>query len=177
MTAGSLKEYRKKRDFSKAPRYVIQKHDASHLHYDLRLQIGGVLKSWAVPKGPSCNPRQRRLAVETEDHPVSYADFEGVIPQDAYGGGTVMVWDTGTFKSANDESLSKQYDDGKLEIDIRGKKLRGKYVLVKTRGKSDWLLIKMKDRYADARRNPVSTEPDSARSGKSLEAIAGEASG
>jgi DNA ligase D-like protein (predicted 3'-phosphoesterase) len=192
MTRGdSLKDYRKKRDFGRTPEpsgkrkrrgkqpiFVIQKHDASRLHYDFRIEIGGVLKSWAVPKGPSTDPRERRLAVSTEDHPMDYADFEGVIPEGEYGGGTVMVWDTGTYenlreKDGNMVPMGKCVADGHIAIWLSGKKLQGGYGLVRTgKGpKAQWLLIKMKDEKADARRNPVSTQPKSAITGRTLKQI------
>lgn len=157
------------------PVYVIHKHDASQLHYDLRLEIDGTLKSWAVPKGPSTDPSEKRLAVETEDHPLDYAGFEGVIPEGEYGAGTVMVWDKGHFSNLKDDaSLKEGFKDGHLEIRIEGQKLRGGYALTHMRDENDtrqWLLVKMKDKQADARRNPVSSEPDSAQTGRSLEEI------
>ncbi len=208
-----LKEYQKKRDFKSTPEpsgkekrrttgkrgpkpakgssgrkpiFVIQKHDASRLHYDFRLEIEGVLKSWAVPKGPSTDPREKRLAVLTEDHPLEYSDFEGVIPEDNYGAGTVLVWDTGRYKNIKEDDdgdeipMDKCFEDGRIEMRLEGKKLRGGYALVKTKmggGENNWLLIKMKDDDADARRNPVSTEPESVLSGKTIEEIAEEAEG
>lgn len=164
----SLDEYQKKRDFQKTPEpsgkgepgktssqliYVIQKHRATQLHYDFRLEWAGTLLSWAVPKGPSLDPSVKRLAMQVEDHPVEYADFEGVIPADEYGGGTVMVWDIGTWEPEVpdvDEALRK----GDLKFILHGKKLQGSWVLVRTRGfgpskgKSSWLLIKHRDAYA-----------------------------
>ncbi len=186
-----LKRYKEKRDFSKtaepapqkkkekgAPRFVIQKHDASSLHYDFRLEMEGVLKSWAVPKGPSTDPGQKRLAVLTEDHPLEYADFEGIIPEGEYGAGTVIVWDTGTYRNLREEkkknrmSMEKSFKDGKIEVWLEGKKLTGGYVFIKTgRKENQWLLKKIKDDEADARRNPVSTEPESVLSGKTIEEI------
>jgi DNA ligase D-like protein (predicted 3'-phosphoesterase) len=192
----SLKEYRKKRDFKKSSEpsgrkkrsskgkniFVIQKHDASHLHYDFRLEIDGVLKSWAIPKGPSTNPREKRLAVETEDHPMEYATFEGVIPEGEYGAGPVIVWDSGTFDNIKEKDgksvpLSDCYTNGQIEVNLHGKKLQGGYALIHTSfgddaRKKNWLLIKMKDEYADARRNPVKTEPESVISGKTIEEMA-----
>lgn len=165
------------------PIFVIQKHDASRLHYDLRLEIEGVLKSWAVPKGPSTDPRDKRLAVLTEDHPLEYSDFEGVIPEGSYGAGTVLVWDTGRYKNVKQDDAGKEvpmgrcFKDGHIEVRLEGKKLRGGYALVKTKmggGANNWLLIKMKDGEADARRNPVRTEPRSVLSGKTIEEIAKE---
>jgi len=192
-----LSDYKKKRDFRKTsepggdktdfkwadkrPIFVIQKHDASNLHYDFRLEVDGVLKSWAVPKGPSTDPSDKRLALPTEDHPLDYADFEGVIPEGEYGAGTVMVWDRGYYKNhkRNDDgnesppSISKQIEEGHVTVDLYGEKLTGGYALIKTgSGKDDrWLLIKMDDDRADARRNPVSTEPESVKSGKTLKEI------
>lgn len=183
-----LKEYRRKRNTKqsgephgkgrsqgKKPVFVIHKHDASHLHYDFRLQIDGVLKSWAVPKGPSTDPAEKRLAIETEDHPLDYAGFEGVIPQGHYGAGTVMVWDSGTFKNlAEDSSLATSWQQGLIEVWLEGEKLRGGYALKQFReedGKRQWLLIKMDDDEANARRNPVSTEAASVLSGRDLKTI------
>ncbi|GAB3671484.1 DNA polymerase ligase N-terminal domain-containing protein [Salinisphaera aquimarina] len=169
-----------------APIFVIQKHDASSLHYDFRLEIDGVLKSWAVPKGPSTDPSEKRLAVQTEDHPLAYADFEGVIPENEYGGGTVLVWDKGTFENAKrDEagnitrSLAQCLADGHLIVTLAGEKLTGGYSLTHFRtehGKRQWLLVKMDDAAADARRNPVSTQDKSVLSGRSTAAIAREES-
>mgnify|MGYP006295529265 CR=1 FL=1 len=185
-----LSEYKKKRDFKKTtepsggkekksdqPRFVIQKHDATNLHYDFRLEMDGVLKSWAVPKGPSTDPSVKRFATLTEDHPLEYAGFEGTIPEDEYGGGTVIVWDGGIYRNMREEkdegmSMQKSFDDGKVEVWLEGKKLRGGYVLINTGGKKDnkrWLLKKMKDDEADARRNPVETEPKSILSDKTIE--------
>jgi DNA ligase D-like protein (predicted 3'-phosphoesterase) len=185
-----LSEYKKKRDFKKTtepsggkekgsdqPRFVIQKHDATNLHYDFRLEMEGVLKSWAVPKGPSTDPSVKRFATLTEDHPLEYAGFEGTIPEDEYGGGTVIVWDGGTYRNLRDEkdegmSMQESFDDGKVEVWLEGKKLRGGFVLINTGGKKDnkrWLLKKMKDGQADARRNPVETEPKSILSDKTIE--------
>jgi DNA ligase D-like protein (predicted 3'-phosphoesterase) len=196
MTKDKLEDYKKKRDFNKTsepgdeevsfdwaeggkPIFVIQKHQASSLHYDFRIEVEGVLKSWAVPKGPSTDPSVKRLAVPTEDHPIGYADFEGVIPEDEYGGGTVMVWDRGSFRNLKEDdeaeapSVSKQLEDGHVTIWLEGEKLQGGYALIRTgKGKDPrWLLIKMDDDKADARRKPTSTEPDSVKSGRSLEEI------
>lgn len=190
-----LQSYREKRDFrrtgepqgggrppSDQPIFVLQKHDASTLHYDFRLEVEGVLKSWAVPKGPSTDPRVRRLAVPTEDHPLEYADFEGTIPEGEYGAGTVLVWDTGPYRNLRAEkegdgrSMSQALEDGRVEVWLEGSKLQGGYVLIRT-GKGDdvrWLLIKMNDDEADARRNPTSTEPKSVLTGRTLEEIAAQ---
>jgi bifunctional non-homologous end joining protein LigD len=166
----ALDEYRKKRDFKVTPEpaaraqrrssneriFVVQKHDASRLHYDIRLEINGVLVSWAVPKGPSMNPADKRLAVRTEDHPIDYADFEGVIPEGQYGAGTVMVWDKGTYQPEGDLSTERQLARGEIKVVLRGKKLWGGFVLVQPggrfaerAGKKNWLLIKHRDEYAD----------------------------
>ncbi len=184
-----LREYRDKREFRKTtepdgnskgpsgkPRFVIQKHDASTLHYDFRLEVDGVLKSWAIPKGPSTDPSENRLALQTEDHPLDYAGFEGVIPEDEYGGGTVIVWDGGTYRNLGEEadedvSMEASLSTGKVKVWLDGEKLKGGYVLIRTGDKSDnkWLFKKMKDDEGDARRNPVSTEPRSILSDKTIE--------
>ena len=185
-----LKRYRERRDFlhspeprgetsspSEKPRFVIQKHDASNLHYDLRLEVDGVLKSWAVPKGPSTDPREKRLAIATEDHPLDYADFEGVIPEDEYGAGTVLVWDHGTYENITESEdglhpMSEALADGHASVLLSGEKIRGGYALQRIDDDADqWLFIKMDDDTADARRNPVSTEPFSVVSGRDLDDI------
>ena len=194
MSNDALQTYRDRRDFHRSPEpsgesgrkpgsrpvFVIQKHAASRLHYDLRLEIDGVLKSWAVPKGPSLDPRQRRLAIQTEDHPLEYADFEGVIPNGEYGGGTVLVWDAGTYKNqsrADDNhrmSPARALDAGKLVFELWGKKLRGRWALIHLRNngrKREWLLIKERDNAADARRKPLSTQPESVVSGLRIEQL------
>ena len=188
------KKYNKKRDFRKTnepkghknngsgsePIFVIQKHDATHLHYDFRIEIDGALKSWSVPKGPSTDPSEKQMAIPTEDHPLEYADFEGVIPEDNYGGGTVMVWDKGTFenvkknKDGNSISLKSSYENGTLEVFLKGEKLQGGYALIEMESgnmKGNWLLIKMNDDEADARRKPVSTEQKSVKTGRTLTEI------
>jgi len=142
-----------------------------------------VLKSWAVPKGPSTDPRVKRLAIPTEDHPLSYADFEGTIPEDAYGGGTVLIWDRGPFRKLKEgeeeggaPSVARQLDDGHLTVWLQGRKIAGGYSLIRTDMGDDerWLLIKMDDAEADARRNPTSTEPTSVKSGRTLEEISAQ---
>jgi bifunctional non-homologous end joining protein LigD len=161
----TLAEYRRKRDFSRtpepggrkrkragAPRFVVQKHAARRLHYDFRLEMDGVMKSWAVTKGPSLDPQARRLAVHVEDHPIDYADFEGVIPSGEYGGGTVMVWDRGTWEPIGDPA--RGYREGKLSFRLRGHRLKGEWALVRMHGRDDgrrqnWLLIKKADEHAD----------------------------
>lgn len=188
--------YEDKRDFSrtpepkgdgkrpaagKGPGFVIQKHDATTLHYDFRLEVDGVLKSWAVPRGPSTDPSEKRLAIPTEDHPLDYAGFEGTIPEGEYGAGTVLVWDRGSYDNITEKDgetvpLGKAIADGHALVWLHGEKLTGGYALQRTgkRGKARWLLVKMDDEDADARRNPVSTEPDSVLSGRSLDQIAQE---
>jgi bifunctional non-homologous end joining protein LigD len=189
-----LKQYRTKRNFTRTPEpsgktraakassfaYVIQKHRATQLHYDFRLEYKGVLLSWAVPKGPSLDPSVKRLAMQVEDHPLEYASFEGVIPEGEYGGGTVMVWDTGTWTSESedpDEALKK----GDLKFTLHGKKLRGSWVLVRTRGygsKADksWLLIKHRDKFASTKDVTVE-HPRSAVSKRLLADIARDGGG
>ena len=159
--------------------YVFQKHQARQLHYDLRLEGGGVLLSWAVPKGPSLDPAQKRLAVRVEDHPLEYADFEGVISQGEYGAGTVMVWDIGTFEPLKDESLRKGLEEGLAEFRLRGVKLKGGWKLVRMsrRGADNWLLIKKNDEHADRQADVTKVMPDSALTGRSMEEIQREESG
>jgi bifunctional non-homologous end joining protein LigD len=190
MAQRSLKRYREKRRFDKTPepsgsgarkrsardgpRYVIQKHAARNLHYDFRLELDGVLLSWSVPKGPSLAPEEKRLAVRTEDHPLDYADFEGVIPKGEYGGGAVIVWDRGTWEPEGD--ARKGLERGRLTFELHGEKLRGRWHLVRTRqggGKREsWLLFKSRDAEADAERDVVAEEPQSAASGRTIEAVA-----
>ncbi|MCA9797635.1 MAG: DNA ligase, partial [Candidatus Eremiobacteraeota bacterium] len=160
------------RKSAEKPCFVIQKHDASSLHYDFRLEAGGVLKSWAVPKGPSTDPKDKRLAVLTEDHPLDYADFEGSIPEGHYGAGRVIVWDTGTYRNlTTDEderevALEDAVENGHVKVFLEGEKIRGGYALIRMKTRQDWLLIKVDDEYADARRKPTSTQPESVKSGK-----------
>jgi bifunctional non-homologous end joining protein LigD len=122
--------------------FVVHEHHASRLHYDFRLEMGGVLKSWAVPKGPSMNPGDKRLAVMVPDHPLSYASFEGFIPEGMYGAGEVIIWDKGTYRL-----IEGDLSDGKLTLDLKGNKLRGRFTLVRMKGRDDWLLIKGRDAY------------------------------
>jgi bifunctional non-homologous end joining protein LigD len=192
-----LNEYRTKRDFKVTPepsgdgsarkskskplRYVIQKHRASQLHYDFRLEWNGVMMSWAIPKGPSPDPSVKRLAMQVEDHPIEYSGFEGVIPPGEYGGGTVMIWDTGTWVPEvpdADAALKK----GDRKFTLRGTKLKGSWVLVRTRGfgknpsRSSWLLIKHKDEYA--RKGDITAEqPRSATTDRTLAQIARDEGG
>ena len=148
MAKKKLSEYRAKRDFERTaepagktavraaeyPRFVIQKHDATRLHYDLRLEVDGVFRSWAITKGPSLDPHDKRLAVEVEDHPLDYGDFEGTIPKGAYGGGTVMVWDRGVWMPEGSKSAAEQLRDGELKFVLAGQKLKGSWVLVRMKG-------------------------------------------
>lgn len=135
-------------------RFVVHEHKATRLHYDFRIEIEGVLKSWAVPKGPSMNPAEKRLAVMVPDHELSYADFEGIIPEGNYGAGPVIIWDAGMFKPVETENPAAALQNGKLVFELKGKKLKGIFTLAKMKGlpKStgkEWLLIKKKDPYAD----------------------------
>jgi bifunctional non-homologous end joining protein LigD len=189
-----LKEYRRKRDFSQTPEprggraraarklaYVIQKHAASHLHYDLRLELDGVMKSWAVPKGPSLDPSVKRLAMQVEDHPVEYNAFEGTIPKGEYGGGTVMLWDRGTYEYGGDdpnpiEGLRRGYEKGDFKFVLHGKRLKGSWVLVRIRRgearKPQWLLIKHRDEYAQPESDIAAEYQTSVATRRTMEAIA-----
>jgi bifunctional non-homologous end joining protein LigD len=192
MPRGSLREYHAKRDFARTAepkgavgkqktsklRYLIQKHAARALHYDFRLEWNGVLMSWAVPKGPSENPDDKRLAVRTEDHPIEYGSFEGTIPEGEYGGGTVMLWDTGTW-TPQEPDVDEQLKKGKLAFILHGKRLRGKWALVKLRKRSpkdkgdNWLLIKELDEYMRRGGTPsAETELTSVKSGRTMDEIA-----
>ncbi|MCP3164908.1 DNA ligase D [Myxococcus qinghaiensis] len=181
-----LRAYRRKRDFRRtpepapeaparpedgAPRFVVHKHDATSLHYDLRLEVDGGLASWAVPKGPSYDPGAKRLAVETEDHPLAYADFEGHIPDDAYGGGDSLLWDRGTYDTVPPGQASAQREHGRLHVELHGEKLQGEWHLIRTRlrgsaKKPQWLLFKAKDETADASRDITTERPESVKSGQ-----------
>ncbi len=190
MPTGSLTTYRKKRDFektaepsgkvkvapSKAWRFVIQKHAATRLHYDLRLEFDGVFKSWAVARGPSLDPHDKRLAVEVEDHPLDYGDFEGTIPKGQYGGGTVQLWDRGTWESDDPE---RGFKKGDLKFILHGDKMHGSWVLVRMRhdrnggNRTNWLLIKHRDEFAkEGEANDILDEDQSVASGRSMEEIA-----
>ena len=190
-----LAEYRQKRDFSRTDEpaggrvrasqklaFVIQKHAASHLHYDLRLELDGVMKSWAVPKGPSLDPSVKRLAMQVEDHPIEYNSFEGTIPKGEYGGGTVMLWDRGTYSygGANPdplEGLRGGHKKGDFKFVLNGKRLQGSWVLVRTRsdssGKPQWLLIKHKDEFAVPDSDVTAEHVTSVTTGRTMEEIAG----
>jgi bifunctional non-homologous end joining protein LigD len=183
-----LKKYRSMRDFgatpepaggkpkkAKLPVFVIQKHHASHLHYDFRLEMEGVLKSWAVPKGPSYDPTVKRLAMMTEDHPYDYKDFEGVIPAGNYGAGNVIIWDEGTYELTEPDDGVKGIRQGKLAFRMYGKKMFGEWALVKIKGRSpkgnEWLLLKHRDGYASAEVDVTELAPQSVISGKTVEQI------
>ncbi|OGD48825.1 DNA ligase [Candidatus Bathyarchaeota archaeon RBG_16_57_9] len=185
-----LKQYKERRDLETsdeplgevsaggdAPIFVVQKHAASSLHYDLRLESGGVLKSWAVPKGPSMDPAVKRLAVPTEDHPMAYAGFEGVIPEGNYGAGTVIVWDRGTFANLKeDKGFAASLDDGHATFRLDGVKLRGGFALLRTGegGKPGWLFFKMKDGEARPGSDIAGERPGSVLTGRSLEQVEAE---
>lgn len=187
----SLQTYRRKRRFQVTPeptgglrtkglpRFTIQKHDATRLHYDFRLEVDGVLKSWAVPKGPSLNPADKRLAVRTEDHPLDYLSFEGLIPAGEYGGGPVIVWDIGAYLNIKSDRhgrpipMARALEMGTVEVWLQGKKLQGGFALIRTRagsnGKEQWLLIKMRDEGADPGHDVVAELPASALSGRTIQ--------
>lgn len=194
MATGKLAKYRAKRDFKQTaeprggkvraaeyPRFVIQKHDATRLHYDLRLEVDGVFKSWAVTRGPSLDPKEKRLAVEVEDHPLDYGDFEGTIPKDAYGGGTVMLWDRGFWVAEHEQSALAALSDGELKFTVAGEKLKGSYVLVRMKHdreassgrkrQTNWLLIKHRDEYAKPG-DGILKEDRSVASGRTMRQIA-----
>ena len=195
----SLREYHKKRDFTKTReprgaeekgrrsrlRFVIQKHAASHLHFDFRLELDGVMKSWAVPKGPSLDPTVRRLAMEVEDHPIEYNTFEGIIPKGQYGGGTVMLWDRGTYEADEQDpgeddasALRRGYREGSLKFTMHGERLHGSFALVRMKGRSwsgsekpQWLLIKHRDEFASEGADIVADEMTSVDTGRTMEEI------
>lgn len=189
MVDDKLRKYKKKRDFSvtpepytsgktsSKPRFVVQKHKARSLHYDFRLEVEGVLKSWAIPKGPSIDYTQKRLAVPTEDHPIDYIDFEGTIPQGNYGAGTVMVWDTGTYRNLKKEDdqeipMEETIEEGHVEFYLEGEKLKGTYALIQTgkEGKKFWLFFKMKD--LERNKTDILIErPESVLSGLTMEEL------
>jgi bifunctional non-homologous end joining protein LigD len=185
----SLKRYREKRDFERTPepraetrpasrrhRFVVHEHHASRLHFDLRLEMEGALKSWAVPKGPSMNPGQKRLAVEVEDHPIEYLEFAGDIPSGEYGAGRVYIWDKGTYQAKRADVLGDR-DRGQLEFAARGRVLKGGFALVEMKGRRSgdkrlWLLVKMRDRYADPNWRLVLREQAAQRSSSAKKARA-----
>src|SRR5499427_3249692 len=192
MAPGKLSLYQGKRDFTKTaepsgkarvkaaqyPRFVIQKHAATRLHYDLRLEVNGVFKSWAITKGPSLDPRDRRLAVEVEDHPLDYGDFEGTIPEGEYGGGTVMLWDRGFWEPERDADPERALRKGELKFTLAGEKLKGGWVLVRmrhdrTHGKrNNWLLIKHRDGYErEGKGDALVAQDKSVASGRTIDEI------
>jgi DNA ligase D-like protein (predicted 3'-phosphoesterase) len=194
-----LVDYRSKRDLRRSPEpaggrrrrprrgeptFVVHKHAARSTHYDLRLEVDGVLKSWAVPKGPSTDPREKRLAIRVEDHPLDYATFEGVIPEGEYGEGAVIVWDSGTYRNrtkrdGREVPIERALDDGHLVVALHGQKLRGEYALTRTgldgRGRERWLLVKKRDEEADPASDPTASRPESVLSGRTVDQVAAEA--
>ncbi|MFJ9150581.1 DNA polymerase ligase N-terminal domain-containing protein [Streptomyces sp. NPDC102270] len=187
-----LRDYHGKRDFVRtrepegrrasmgaAPRFVVQIHDASTMHFDFRLQVGDVLKSWSVPKGPSDVPKDKRLAVPTEDHPLEYEDFEGVIPRGEYGGGTVIVWDRGTYeplshdKKGRPVDFARSLEGGHATFRLHGTKLRGAYALTRFR-EDNWLLVKSADGRAHGHGTPDPRRARSVRTGRTLAQVAAE---
>jgi DNA ligase D-like protein (predicted 3'-phosphoesterase) len=154
------------------PRFVIQQHAATSMHFDFRLEVGGTFKSWAVPRGPSTDPREKRLAMAVEDHELSWGDFEGVIAEGEYGAGPVIVWDRGDYRNLRDEGMEEGVEQGHVSFWLEGQKLRGGWSLRRTGGRR-WLLVKRRDEEADARRNPVSTQPRSVVSGRTIEEVRG----
>ena len=201
-----LAEYERKRDFSKTsepggkskrkrgkgapkrrhPRFAFQKHAATSLHYDLRLEVDGVLASWAVPKGPSLDPRDKRLAMRTEDHPLEYLEWEGVIPRGEYGAGEMIVWDRGVYENISETRRGEQLtitdaiEKGDVKVFLLGEKVKGAYALVRTGPAGDrekWLLIKKDDEGADRRRRPTSSQPESVLSGRTIEDLRRAAGG
>jgi DNA ligase D-like protein (predicted 3'-phosphoesterase) len=186
MYKDSLKAYREKRDFAVTSEplggkiaqtdriFVVQKHSARNLHYDFRLEVDGVLKSWAVPKGPSTNPKNKRLAISTEDHPLEYASFEGIIPEGQYGAGEVIIWDTGTYRNITEKGglvveLSDALEDGHFTFWLNGKKLKGGYAMTKTQ--RGWILVKMNDEEADVSKDILSEQPKSVKSDRTIEEL------
>jgi DNA ligase D-like protein (predicted 3'-phosphoesterase) len=187
----SLGEYQRKRDFSRTPEpspdgrrvasgepvFVVQKHAASRLHYDFRLQVDGVLKSWAVPRGPSLNTHDKRLAILTEDHPLDYATFEGIIPEGQYGAGRVIVWDIGTYRNITRRDgqpvpIDQAIENGQMAIWLDGQKLKGGFALTRIRNskKPIWILVKKRDEYANAG-DPITEQPASVLSERTLEQL------
>jgi DNA ligase D-like protein (predicted 3'-phosphoesterase) len=165
------------------PIFVVQKHRARSEHYDFRLEAGGVLKSWAVPKGPSTDPGEKRLAIRVEDHPLDYATFEGVIPPGEYGAGAVIVWDTGPYRNRTKRDgepvpIEEALEEGHAVVELCGRKLRGAWALTRLdrdgRGRERWLLVKKRDEHIDADRDMVSSAPESVLSGRTVEQVAAE---
>lgn len=186
---GKLDEYRAKRDLVKSgepaggrkraggDRFVFQRHEARQLHFDFRLQVEGVLVSWAVPRGPSLDPAVRRLAVRTEDHPLDYAEFEGRIPKGEYGAGTIIVWDTGTYRNLTEKrgrpiAMADAVEHGHIVVWLEGEKVRGAFALSRMGEGGDWLLVKKNDEGADRRRKPATTQLASVLSGRTNKDLA-----
>ncbi|MGZ6563235.1 MAG: DNA polymerase ligase N-terminal domain-containing protein [Solirubrobacteraceae bacterium] len=191
----SLREYRAKRNLRRTPEpagrqrrpraphdpiFVVQKHAARSEHYDFRLEVDGVLKSWAVPKGPSTDPSEKRLAIRVEDHPLDYATFEGVIPEGEYGAGAVIVWDTGTYRNrtrrdGREVPIERALDDGHVVVELFGRKLRGAYALTRIgvdgRGRERWLLLKKRDEAAAADDDLTASRPESVLTGRTIDQI------
>lgn len=195
----SAKEYERKRDFDRTPEprgdgkrrkkerwplFVIQQHDATAMHFDFRLEDQGALKSWAIPKGPSLDPRDKRLAMPTEDHPLEYIDFEGVIPKGEYGAGPVIIWDRGVYENRSVDkrgrqiSVSEAVELGSVKVYLHGQKISGGFGLVRMGSqpgeRESWLLVKERDSESDARRKPAKTQPDSVVSGRTLKQVMAE---
>jgi DNA ligase D-like protein (predicted 3'-phosphoesterase) len=195
----SAKEYARKRDFDRTPEprgdgrrkekgrwplFVVQQHDATAMHFDFRLEAEGALKSWAIPKGPSLDPRDKRLAMPTEDHPLEYIDFEGVIPKGEYGAGPVIIWDRGVYenrsvdKRGREISVSEAVELGSVKVYLHGQKISGGFGLVRMGSKpgerESWLLVKERDSEADARRKPAKTQPESVVSGRTVKQVMAE---
>jgi DNA ligase D-like protein (predicted 3'-phosphoesterase) len=178
---GSARSRRTKKKKKKGPVFVVQRHDATNLHFDVRLEIDGVLVSWAVPKGPSLDPSEKRLAHRTEDHPLDYADFEGRIDE-GYGAGTVIVWDTGSYDNLTKDDgaevpIAKAIADGHLKVELHGEKLTGAFAFTHTKMGGDeqnWMLVKVADDGADRRRRPTSTQNDSVLTGKTNDDLAND---
>src|SRR5262245_1639449 len=184
-----LEEYKRKRKFNETPEppgelkkragnsFVIQKHHATRLHYDFRLEMEGVLRSWAVPKGPSLDPSEKRLAMLTEDHPIDYGDFEGVIPKGNYGAGNVIIWDNGSYDMVDPDTPEKGWKKGKLHFVLHGKKLRGEWVLVRgSRDPKQWIFFKVRDEYAAPEVDITEQRPESIISGKLVDEVGAAAS-
>ena len=179
-----LEEYKRKRRFDETPEpegrikkvagntFVIQKHRATRLHYDFRLEMEGVLRSWAIPKGPTFDPAVKRLAVMTEDHPMDYGGFEGVIPKGNYGAGKVIVWDKGTYEMVDPETPEKGWEKKKLHFILKGRKMKGEWVLVRgSRNPNEWIFFKVRDRFATAEGDITVDRPESVLSGRLVEEI------
>jgi DNA ligase D-like protein (predicted 3'-phosphoesterase) len=184
MSDEALKKYHEKRDFSKTPepkggvpserpRFCVQRHEATRLHYDFRLEANGVLLSWAVPEGPSFDPAEKRLAVRTEDHPIDYLEFEGIIPEKQYGAGTVVVWDLGIYQNITTKKDKKletmeAVEHGHIKFVMLGEKLKGTFALTRmgNANEKNWLLVKVNDEYADPDKNPVRDRPESVLTGR-----------